>query len=104
MRMKTDIDLAYAVEAVHWADDQTVESVRWHSFEYVDGKLRKGHSVVSGIGAVAIAAGQGHDLYLCYHGAVGRRIDLVHLADGGKTLADREEGDAAQSLRDLPVF
>ena len=102
--MRKGNDLAYAVEAVHWSGDQTVESVRWHSFEYVEGKLRKGHSVVSGIGAVAVAAEQGHDLYLCYHGTVGRRIDLMHLPDGGMTLADRDVGDAAQTLRDLPVF
>lgn len=96
--------MAYAVEAVQWAGDDTVKAVRWHSFEYVDGELEKGPSVVSSIDAVAVAAARGHDLYLCYLGAVGRRIDVVELPGGRKTLVDLPVGDAAQALADLPHF
>ncbi|QHJ00948.1 hypothetical protein GT347_24935 [Xylophilus rhododendri] len=96
--------MAYAVEAVQWAPDRTVKSVRWHSFEYVDGELEKGDSVVSSIAAVAVAASRGHDLYLCYHGAVGRKIEVVDLPDGRKTLVDLPVGDQAQALADLPQF
>ena len=102
--MKNNNELAYAVEAVHWADERKVASVRWHSFQYVDGQLVKGQSVVSDMGEVAVVASKGHDLYLCYHGAVGRRIDLVRLADGSRTLVDCEVGDPAQTLRTLPQF
>ena len=94
--------MAYAVEAVQWAPDKTVRSVRWHSFEYVDGELAKGESVVSSIAAVAVAAERGHDLYLCYHGAVGRKIAVLDLPDGRKTLVDLPVGDLAQALENLP--
>lgn len=94
--------MAYAVEAVHWTKDRTVASVRWHAFEYVDGELEKGPSVVIDIAQVAEIAQQGHDLYLCYHGAVGRKIDVVALPDGRKTLVDLPIGDQAQALSDLP--
>ena len=94
--------MAYAVEAVRWTADRKVESVRWHSFEYVRGELEKGRSVVVDIAGVAKAAETGHDLYLCYHGAVGRKIDVLALPDGRKTLVDLPIGDQAQSLSDLP--
>lgn len=96
--------MAYAVEAVQWSGDETVRAVRWHSFEYVEGELEKGPSVVSGIEAVAAAAELGHDLYLCYHGAVGRKIDVARLPDGRKTLVDMPVGDTAQALANLPHF
>jgi len=96
--------MAYAVEAVHWTEDQRVDSVRWHPFEYVEGELAKGESVVVGIAAVAVAAARGHDLYLCYNGAVGRRIGVVDLPGGSKTLIDLPVGDQAQALAQLPRF
>jgi len=96
--------MAYAVEAVHWTNDERVDSVRWHPFEYVEGELEKGDSTVVGIASVAVAAARGHDLYLCYNGAVGRRIGVVHLPDGHKTLVDLPVGDQAQALSQLPRF
>ncbi len=94
--------MAYAVEAVRWTQDKTVVSVRWHQFDYVDGELKKGESVVAGIAAVVVAASRGHDLYLCYNGQVGRKIEVVALPDGRQTLVDMPVGDQAQALADLP--
>jgi hypothetical protein len=99
---KLETKMAYAVEAVRWTADGKVESVRWHPFEYVRGELEKGRSVVVDIAGVAKVADRGHDLYLCYHGAVGRKIDIVALPDGRKTLVDLPSGDQAQALSDLP--
>ena len=94
--------MAYAVEAVSWTGDALVESVRWHAFEYVDGGLRKGPSVICTIAKVAKAAESGEDLYLCYRGAVGRKIAVSTLPDGRKTLVDLPSGDQEQALNDLP--
>jgi hypothetical protein len=99
---KLETKMAYAVEAVQWTADRTVDAVRWHEFEYVGGALQKGPSVVVTIRGVVKAAASGHDLYLCYRGAVGRKIDVVALPDGRMTLVDLLIGDRAQSLADLP--
>ena len=96
--------MAYAVEAVSWTGDALVKAVRWHDFEYVNGDLQKGPSVTCAITEVAAAAERGEDLYLCYRGAVGRKIALTSFPDGRKTLVDLPCGDQAQALNDLPCF
>lgn len=85
--------MAYAIEAINWTGDALVEAVRWHAFEYVYGDLKKGPSVVCTINEVAAKADQGDDLYLCYRGTVGRKIAVVELPIGRKTLKDLPDGD-----------
>ncbi len=96
--------MAYAIEAINWTGDALVEAVRWHAFKYVRGDLKKGPSVVRTIDEVAAEAEQGEDLYLCYRGTVGRKIALVELPGGRKTLKDLPDGDQAQVLNDLPAI
>ncbi|MCZ2498857.1 hypothetical protein GN316_19000 [Xylophilus sp. Kf1] len=96
--------MSYAVEAVRWTDDRLVHLVLWHYFEYVEDGLKAGPSVVRKMRDVAKEAERGHDLYLCYKGAVGRRIAVHVLKDGRQTLVDLPSGDPAQALADLPTL